>query len=748
MTRAAGTAPLEYPIPVTRPALAILALVVALSAMGTGRALATDPSGLPPLPEELNRPSVQVEMAAEHANDVLALEPGAVPEEMAPAKGGVGTMSLDGGSTLAAGPGGSLPNNLAREVLGFLPYWMLSDPDVTSTIRYDLLSTIAYFDIVLNSDGSIIRSGPGWTGWNSAALTAVVNAAHARGVKVVLTVSMHGWDAAGAARMPVMLNSTANRARAISDVAAQVKARNVDGVNLDFEPVPVELRSQFSAFVREVKAGLVNAGARSYLTVDTMAGAASWSTGYDVRALTASGASDAIVVMAYDLSWGGSARAGGVAPMESPYIFDVTDALSAHLAAGVPPSRMIWGVPYYGRTWATTSGALNSTTRTGPSQAWSYNQAVAQASKWGWRWDPAGQVPWYSWQDSGWWQGYYDDQSSLAAKYNLINANKLAGVGIWALGMDAGRTELWSAIAKGFARSTYRLGGPDRYATAAAVSGAFAPGVPVVYVATGSNFPDALAAGPAAVQQHGPILLATRTTLPAPTVAALQRLKPQRIVVLGSAGVVSEGVKTALQGYTGGSVTRLAGQDRYATAVEVSKAHFPTAPVAYLATGENYPDALSGGAVAAIEGGPVLLVRTNEIPQVTLDELRRLRPARIVILGSVAVVSSAVATVARTFTPSVSRLAGTDRYATSVEISRSYFSNPGAVFIATGAAFPDGLTAVALAGSAGGPLLLVNGSTVPPVIMAELRRLDPRRIVVIGGPGAISDSAVRTLLGF
>jgi putative cell wall-binding protein len=576
----------------------------------------------------------------------------------------------------------------------------------------------------------------------------VINAAHARGVKVVLTVSMHGWDAVGAARMPTMLNSAPNRARAIADVVSQVKSRNADGVNLDFEPVPPELRGQFTSFVREVKAGLAKAGAGSYLTVSTMAGAASWSTGYDVVGLTASGAADAIMVMAYDLSWTGSARAGGVAPMESPYIFDVTDALDAHLRAGVPPSKMIWGVPYYGRTWPTTSGAMNSTTRAGTSTAWSYNQAVAQASKWGWRWDPVGQVPWYSWQDSGWWQGYYDDQSSLAIKYNLINAHRLAGVGIWALGMDAGRTELWSTISKGFGRSASRLGGPDRYATAAAVSGAFAPGVPVVYVATGSNFPDALATGPAAVQQKGPILLATRTTLPAATIAALQRLQPKRIVVLGSAGVVSEGVRAALQSYTTGGVTRLAGSDRYATAVEISKAHFPTAPVVYMATGENYPDALGGGVAAAIEGGPILLTKLNEIPQVTLDELNRLRPARIMILGSAAVMSDAVMNAARAFSPSVKRLAGPDRYATSVEISKSLFNATGTVYIATGTTFPDGLAAAALAGSARGPLLLVNGSTVPPLIINELRRLDPRRIVIIGGPGAISASAVATLLGF
>ncbi|HJT91546.1 MAG TPA: glycosyl hydrolase family 18 protein, partial [Mycobacterium sp.] len=526
----------------TRAAAAILSLVLLLSSVAVEPVLAADPSGLPELPAELNRPSVMAEMDALHADDVLTLEPGGTPQPLAEV-GGIGTMGADGIETFATGPGGPLPNALSSEVLGFLPYWMLSDPDVLNELRYELLSTIAYYDAVLDENGAIIRSGPGWTGWNSAAMTGVINAAHARGVKVVLTVAMHGWDATGEARMPVMLNSAANRQRAVSEIAAEVKARNVDGVNVDFEPVPPALRSQFTAFVRELKAGLIAAGARSYLTVDTMAGAASWSTGYDVNALTASGAADAIMVMAYDLSWSGSARAGGVAPIESPYIFDVTDSLGDHLAAGVNPAKMIWGVPWYGRTWPTTSGDLNSPTRAGTSTAWTYTQAVAQATERGWRWDPVGRVPWYSWQNSGWWQGYYDDQSSLTIKYDLIKNTNLAGVGIWALGMDVGHNELASSLAGSFARRAIRYGGADRYGTAAAVSAAFPTGVPVVYIATGQNYPDALAAGPAAAKNGGPILLAERNRLTDPTILALQRLQTKWIVIIGGPNAISPAVE-------------------------------------------------------------------------------------------------------------------------------------------------------------------------------------------------------------
>ncbi len=92
-----------------------------------------------------------------------------------------------------------------------------------------------------------------------------------------------------------------------------------------------------------------------------------------------------------------------------------------------------------------------------------------------------------------------------------------------------------------------RLAGGDRYATAAAVSAAaFAPGVPVAYVATGAGFPDALAGGPAAADQGGPLLLVARDSVPPATAAELGRLRPGRIVVLGGSSVVSDGVAAAL----------------------------------------------------------------------------------------------------------------------------------------------------------------------------------------------------------
>jgi hypothetical protein len=263
---------------------------------------------------------------------------------------------------------------------------------------------------------------------------------------------MMSWSG-NATAMTTLLTSAANRSKLASEIAAAVKSRNADGVNLDFEPVPASLRSQYTQFVREMKAKLVASGARSYLSVATMAGAATWSTGYDVAALSASGAADALMVMAYDFSWSGSARAGGVAPISNPYILDVREALSDYLEVA-PASKIIWGVPYYGREWSTDSSALNATTNDAlTSVAGWYTFHRAEAAARGRKWDSVGKVPWYVFRDTAndtWVEGYYDDVQSLTAKYDLVNLNDLRGIGIWHLGMDGTRRELWNALDTNF----------------------------------------------------------------------------------------------------------------------------------------------------------------------------------------------------------------------------------------------------------------------------------------------------------
>ena len=291
--------------------------------------------------------------------------------------------------------------------------------------------------------------------------------------------------------------------------------------------------------------------------------------------------------------------------------------------------------------------------------------------------------------------------------------------------------------------SVSRQAGADRFATAVQISrAAFGTGVPVAFIATGSDFPDALAGGPLAARLGGPVLLTTRTGLPDVTRTELGRLKPGRIVILGGTGSVAGSVATALDAYTAGSVTRLAGGDRYATSVAISKAGFAAGvPAVYIATAGSFPDALAASAAAARGRYPVLLVGRNAIPDVVAAELRRLRPGRIFVAGGVSAVSEVVRAALAQYAPGgATRVAGPDRFATAVAVSKRHFTTAPIVYLASGRNYPDALAAAPVAGRQGGPVLLTAPDYLPSVVAAEIARLKPGKVVIVGGTNAVSPS--------
>ncbi|HWG98824.1 MAG TPA: cell wall-binding repeat-containing protein [Pilimelia sp.] len=298
---------------------------------------------------------------------------------------------------------------------------------------------------------------------------------------------------------------------------------------------------------------------------------------------------------------------------------------------------------------------------------------------------------------------------------------------------------------------TARVSGGSRTGTAVNLSTqAFPDGANQVFVATAAAFADALAAGPAAARQGGPVLLVDRDALPDATRAEIERLGARRIVVLGGIQAVSTEVEIQLAAL-GADVERLSGGDRYSTAAAVSRSTFPErVGVAYIATGDGFADALSGGVAAARNDGPVLLVNGSGVPQATHEELQRLSPRRIVVLGGNAAVPADVAAALDQYTDGeVERVSGPDRYATSAAISARVFPDPvDTVYVATGENFPDALAAVPAAAKERAPLLLVRRDDVPDVIATELARLRPRRIVILGGDAAVSAATAEMLEEF
>ncbi len=315
-------------------------------------------------------------------------------------------------------------------------------------------------------------------------------------------------------------------------------------------------------------------------------------------------------------------------------------------------------------------------------------------------------------------------------------------------GLMAGHS--WPSFSDGLSSNYFtiaptvsRLAGPDRYATAAAVAGGYAAGVPVVYVASGLDFPDALAGAARAAYNGGPLLLTDPTSLPDATRAAMVSLAPGRVVVLGGEAAVSAGVaETLRQLTTSGGLQRVSGPDRYATAAALAS-YYPVGGVAYVASGENFPDSLAGAALAGRDRAPLLLTTATALPQSTADALARLAPSRIVVLGGTGVVSAGVAQSLGSYatTGVVQRLAGADRYATAAAVAEQ-FPSASTAYLASGENFPDGLAGAARAGRDGVPLLLTPPGWLADATRIELTRLHPATLWVLGGSGAVSDATV------
>lgn len=199
--------------------------------------------------------------------------------------------------------------------------------------------------------------------------------------------------------------------------------------------------------------------------------------------------------------------------------------------------------------------------------------------------------------------------------------------------------------------------------------------------------------------------------------------------------------------------TEVAGSNRYLTAVAASKQAFPDgADVAVLATGEDWPDALGGAALAGAFDGPLLLTQKDVLPGAVADELDRLNVKGVYILGGTGVVSDAVLNAAKAFTPlgAAERLGGLNRYETANKIAERVVSHlgseyDGAAFVCTGADFPDALAAAPIAAANGWPIYLTQTATLTPATKAAMLANGATHGYIIGGTGAVG-AAVETEL--
>jgi spore germination protein YaaH/flagellar hook assembly protein FlgD len=375
------------------------------------------------------------------------------------------------------------PGGLKREVFGFLPYWELTDS--STRLDWEKLSTIAYFGVGAAANGDLQRRNGdgsttvGWSGWTSSKLTGVINTAHANGTRVVLTVQSFAWSSGGVTRQKALLGSPAARTNLARQIAAAVRDRGADGVNLDFEPIVSTYADEFTALVKSIRSELNRVHKGYQITFDTTG----WIGNYPIEAATAAGGADAVVVMGYDYRTASTRQVGSVAPIGGP-TYDVADTVRAYLSR-LPASKVILAVPYYGRAWSTDSSALHarnvSGTKNGASVTVVYGTAREFAADHGRRWDPVEGVAWTAYRRQNctaaygcvnpWRQLYFDDAQALGLKYDVVNRYDLRGAAIWALGYDGTRTELYAMLKAKFITDTV----PPRISASTLSAAVFSP---------------------------------------------------------------------------------------------------------------------------------------------------------------------------------------------------------------------------------------------------------------------------------
>ena len=319
----------------------------------------------------------------------------------------------------------------SHELFGFAPYWTLPQ---ASGFDVSNFTTLAYFSVDINGDGSIDRSGSGWVGYESQDLAQLITRAHEAGDRVVLTTTCFDGPTLNA-----LTSNPAAPATLASSLVGLLGAKNLDGVNFDFEGQGSQDQGGLDRFVSQVSTALKGADPQWQVTMDTYASAAGDPSGfYDIAGLAQS--VDAFFVMAYDMH--DPSTPSPTAALTGPGFTDVA-ALREYTAV-VPASKVILGVPYYGYDWATTGPAQGDPATSGPTPV-SYAQIVAGAHPV--YWDPVTQTPWTSYQvGTQWHQTWFDDATSLALKAQMADSYHIAGLGVWALGMDGNDPSMIAAL--------------------------------------------------------------------------------------------------------------------------------------------------------------------------------------------------------------------------------------------------------------------------------------------------------------
>ena len=335
-------------------------------------------------------------------------------------------------------------------IAGYHPYWT---GDSWTEYPNDVLTELFFFEIEASGDGRFLDRH----GWPGEWLPMVEEALDA-GVQVTPTVSMH--DPAAFAEL--FIDAVAVD-RLVDNIISLLSATpGLAGIHLDFEvfePVELAVRDGFTTFAALLEERLDALDPRFSLSVFALA--FDDDDVYNERALGA--LADYLVVQGYDYHSAGGAQAGPVAALDGWGRLNWGDVVDRFRAFGVPAGNIVMSVPLYGYEWPVDGAQAGAATRgeaitiplaPRPDVLAELPRARAQAERHGLRRDPASGSPYYVFQDeSGWYQGWFEDAESLRAKYDFVREHGLGGIAIFPLAY--GDEVLWSDLREAFSRPRF-----------------------------------------------------------------------------------------------------------------------------------------------------------------------------------------------------------------------------------------------------------------------------------------------------
>jgi len=196
---------------------------------------------------------------------------------------------------------------------------------------------------------------------------------------------------------------------------------------------------------------------------------------------------------------------------------------------------------------------------------------------------------------------------------------------------------------------------------------------------------------------------------------------------------------------TSGNV-RLAGQDRFETAVKVSQQGWTSADTVILAVSNNFADALTATPLAAKKNAPILLTTTTQLTGTTKAEMQRLNAKNVIIIGGSGVISDSIVQELKVIGMNVTRIGGATRYETAAGVAREIGPNAeGIAVIVNGTNYPDALSVAPWAAKNGYPIIPVLKDSIPSKISETLNYLNTKKTIVIGGAGVLGDGMVAHL---